>query len=148
MLSDAQSAFIAKNGVTSASMVTLRFDGTPHAVRVGIVLVDGKLWSSGTRTRKRTTNLRRDPRSALFVFDNTWQWLTLECNVTILDGPDAPDLNLRLSRAMVPGYPAGRMQWFGRDLSEEEFLQVMRDEQRIVYEFEVLRAYGMYPGAS
>jgi hypothetical protein len=125
-------------------MVTLRADGAPHAVRVGIVLVGDKLWSSGTRTRKRTAHLRRDDRSTLCVFDAAWQWLTLECRVAVLDGPDAPDLNLRLSRAMLPDYPAGRMNWFGRDVSEDEFLNIMIDEERLVYEFEVLRAYGMH----
>jgi hypothetical protein len=144
MLDDRQLAFIAQNGAKSASMVTLRPDGTPHAVRVGIVIVDGKIWSSGTKVRKRTAHLRRDPRSTLSVFDAAWQWLTLECRATILDGADAPALNLKLSRAMLPDYPAGRMNWFGRDVSEDEFLQIMKDEQRLVYEFEVLRAYGMH----
>jgi hypothetical protein len=144
VLNDRQRAFIAQNGARSTSMVTLRADGTPHAVRVGIVLVGDKPWSSGTRTRKRTAHLRRDDRSTLTVFDAAWQWLTLECRVTILDGPDAAELNLRLSRAMLPDYPAGRMNWFGRDVSEDEFLNIMIDEERLVYEFEVLRTYGMH----
>jgi hypothetical protein len=144
VLDDRQRAFIAQNGARSTAMVTLRHDGTPHAVRVGIVVVDGKIWSSGTRTRRRTAHLKRDPRSTLSIFDAAWQWLSLECRVTILDGPDAPALNLQLSRAMLPDYPAGRMNWFGRDVSEDEFLQIMVDEQRLVYEFDVLRAYGMH----
>ncbi|HET6318598.1 MAG TPA: hypothetical protein VFG86_19255 [Chloroflexota bacterium] len=41
-----QRAFLEAN--YGAVMVTLRPDGTPHAVRVGVALVDGKLWSSGT----------------------------------------------------------------------------------------------------
>ena len=53
----------------SAAMTTLRADGTPHVARVGVALVAGKVWSSGTQTRVRTKHLRRDPRSTLFVFD-------------------------------------------------------------------------------
>ncbi len=87
--------------VHSASMVTLRRDGSAHAVRVGVALVDGKLWSSGTQTRLRTRHLRRDPRSTLFAFDSEWRWLSLECTVTILDGPDAPEINLRLFEIRV-----------------------------------------------
>jgi hypothetical protein len=49
-----------------AAMITLRRDGTPHAVRVGIDVIGDKVWSSGTQTRVRTRHLRRDPRSALF----------------------------------------------------------------------------------
>ena len=36
----------------------------------------------------------------LFVFDPGFAWLTLETIVTILDGPDAPRLNVRLFRIM------------------------------------------------
>src|SRR5258708_34684290 len=44
-----------------AAMVTLRADGTPHAVRVGMALVDGKLWSSGVpsaRSEEHTSELQ------------------------------------------------------------------------------------------
>lgn len=36
-------SFLKQTG--SAAMVTLKKDGTPHAVRVGVALVDGKLWA-------------------------------------------------------------------------------------------------------
>ena len=79
-------------------MTTLRRDGTPHTVRVGVALVDGKIWSSGTQARARTRHLRRDPRSTLFVFDNEWRWLTLECRVNILEGPTCRDRTCGCSR--------------------------------------------------
>lgn len=60
-------AFLEKN--PSAAMITLKRDGTPHSVRVGVAVVDGKIWSSGTADRARTGHLRCDPRSTLFVFD-------------------------------------------------------------------------------
>jgi PPOX class probable F420-dependent enzyme len=147
-LDEKQRAFLEKN--RAASMITLRPDGTPHAVRVGVGLVDGTLWSSGTQTRKRTAYLRRDPRATLFVFEAQWQWLSLECRVRFLEGPDAPELNLRFFKLMQPR-ASGRLSWFGRDVNEDEFLQIMRDEQRLIYEFDVQRAYGMFgemPGAS
>jgi PPOX class probable F420-dependent enzyme len=130
----------------SAAMTTLRKNGTPHVVRVGVALVDDKIWSSGTQTRARTKHLRRDPRSTLFVFDSEWRWLTLECAVTILDGPEAPALNLRLFQVMQQGMdmPAGQINWYGRPLSHEEFLKTMVQELRLIYEFEVVHMYGMY----
>jgi len=97
-MDDALTSFLEQN--RSAAMITLRRDGTPHAVRVGIALVDGKIWSSGTQERARTRFLRRDPRATLFVFDAGFRFATLECRVNILDGPDAPDLNLRLFEKM------------------------------------------------
>jgi hypothetical protein len=131
----------------SAAMVTLRVGGTSHTARVGVGIVDGRIWSSGTQSRVRTRHLRRDPRSSLFVFDTSpgAQWLGLETEVTILDGPDAPELNLRLMRQMQKDRaPEGKVAWFGGMLSNEEFLAKMREEQRLVYEFHVKRAYGYY----
>ena len=141
-LSDDDVAFLTANH--SAAMVTVGDDGWAKAVRVGVALVDGKLWSSGTEGRKRTARLRRDPRCTLFVFDSPgFGALTFEATVTILDGPDAPDLNVRLFRVMQDA-PEGPLAWYGTPLEEEEFLRVMREEDRVVYEFAPERAYGLH----
>ena len=118
---------------------TLKKDGTPHLVRVGIGLVDGKLWSSATQTRVRTKHLRRDPRSTLFVLgENPWKWLGLETTVTILDGPDAVYQNLALYRVIA-----------GKDPDDiDEYRAAMINDQRIIYEFDIERAYGQYEMAS
>jgi hypothetical protein len=138
-------AFIDQN--PGAAMVTLRADGTPHSARVGVAVVDGKIWSSGTRTRLRTKHLRRDPRSNLFLFDTSPdpKWLGLETEVTMLEGPDVPELSFRLMRKMQGDRaPEGKVAWFGGMLTKEEFLDTMREEQRLIYEFHVKRAYGYY----
>jgi hypothetical protein len=140
-LSEEDNDFLAKNH--SAAMITVAPDGIAKTARVGVALVDGKLWSSGTRDRVRTRRLRRDPRCTLFVFDNTFAWLALETTVTILEGPDAPDLNLRLFR-MMQSQPTGPLTWFGAELDEAAFLQAMADEGRLIYEFAVQRAYGLH----
>ncbi len=38
----------------AAAMITTRKNGTAHAVRVGVALVEGKLWSSGTADTEKT----------------------------------------------------------------------------------------------
>ncbi len=139
-LSDEQRLFLESNH--SAAMTTIGRDGTPKSVRVGIARVDGKLWSSGTQERVRTATLRRDPRCTLFVFDATYRWLTLDTTVRLLEGEDVPELNLRLFRQMQDR-PTGDLNWFGKELSQEEFLQTMAQEKRLIYEFEVIRGYGM-----
>ncbi|MBK6432046.1 MAG: pyridoxamine 5'-phosphate oxidase family protein [Anaerolineae bacterium] len=139
-LSDSQRSFLESN--QSAAMITIGDDGAPRAVRVGVALVDGKLWSSGTQDRVRTARLRRDPRCTLFVFDARWGWLTLDTTVRILEGADAPKMNLRLFQQMQ-NRPTGNLNWFGRELSLEEFLHVMVEENRLIYEFEVIRGYGL-----
>lgn len=131
----------------SAAMITIRPDGSPHVVRVGVAVVDGRIWSSGTRTRVRTGNLRRDPRATLFVFDQRWRGLSLDSTVTILEGPDAPRQSLRLfqtmQRGMDPGPGPGKVLWEGTERDPEEFLRIMEEERRLIYEFDVVRAYGL-----
>ncbi len=119
----------------SAVMVTLKKDGTPHVARVVVGLVDGKLWSSGTQTRVRTRHVRNDPRATLCVLDesNPYHWLALETKVKILEGPDAPEQNLALYR-VISGEPD----------DVDEYLDAMVKEQRLIYEFEVVKAYGMH----
>src|SRR5438093_3510505 len=97
-MDDAIRRFLDEN--QTAAMITLRRDGTPHAARVGVAVVNDSIWSSGTQTRVRTRHLRRDPRSTLFVFDNQFRWLGLECTVKILDGRNAPELHVRLMEVM------------------------------------------------
>jgi PPOX class probable F420-dependent enzyme len=134
----------------SAAMITLGADGMPHAVRIGVALVDGKLWSSGTQSRLRTRHVRRDPRASLFVFDQQYGYLGIDAHVTILEGPDVPDLSVRLFQVMQSGMPhleRGTLLWNAKEISIDEFRQTMIDEQRVIYEFEPLRAYGMHADA-
>ncbi len=126
----------------AAAMITVAEGGLPKVARVAVALVDGQLWSSGTQDRVRTKRLRRDPRCTLYVHDPGFAWLALETTVTILEGPDAAQQNLRLFREMQ-GRPSGPLSWFGNDLEEEAFLRTMVDEQRLIYEFEVHHAYGL-----
>ena len=140
-LTDSEVAFLEKNH--SAAMVTVNADGIAKVVRVGVALIDGKLWSSGTADRVRTKRLRSDPRCTLYVHDNAFGFLVLETTVTILDGPDAAALNLRLFRVMQ-GKPTGPLSWFGGEYEEDDFLAHMQTEQRLIYEFEPHHTYGLH----
>ncbi|HKY77243.1 MAG TPA: pyridoxamine 5'-phosphate oxidase family protein [Acidimicrobiia bacterium] len=140
-LTDSELAFLEKHH--SAAMITVSAHGVPKVVRVGVAMIDGKLWSSGTADRVRTKRLRSDPRCTLYVHDNAFGFLVLETTVTLLDGPDAPDLSLRLFRVMQ-GKPTGPLSWFGGEYEEDEFLAHMRAEQRLIYEFEPHHTYGLH----
>lgn len=144
-LSPVQLDFLEHNH--SAAMTTLRADGTPHVARVGAALVDGKVWSSGTATRVRTRHLRRDPRATLFVFDSAWRWVTLESTVTLLEGPDAWTGSVALFQAMQkdmsPAPAPSTLVWNGKPVTSAEFPRIMQEEQRLIYEFTPVRAYGL-----
>ena len=62
-----------------------------------------------------------------------YSWLGLETLVTIHDGDDAVDRNLALYRVLA-----------GEPDDLEEYRAAMVRDGRLVYEFEVLRAYGQY----
>jgi len=140
-LTESELAFLADHH--AAAMITVTPDGIPKVARVGVALVDGRLWSSGTADRIRTRRLRRDPRCTLYVHDPAFAFLALETTVTIIDGPDAPGLNLVLFRQMQ-GRPSGPLSWFGGEFEEAEFLARMAAEQRLIYEFEPHRTYGLH----
>ncbi len=142
-LSEDEIAFLTRNH--AAAMITIGKGGFPRPVRVGVALVDGKLWSSGIPARVRTRRLRRDPRCSLFVFEPSgFAYLSLETTVSILDGPDAPTQNLQLFRVMQDR-PTGPLGWYGEELDEAAFVERMVEEQRLIYEFDVRRSYGLPP---
>jgi len=138
-------------GHPDAAMITLRPDGTSCMARIELAIVDGRIWSSGRPGLVRTGNLRRDRRCSLFVFGPHPVWVGLETEVTMLDGPDAPNLHVRLMRARhkdtaPAGIIMGHDDKLGHDraYSEDEYLEHIRTEQGLIYQFEVLRAYGNY----
>jgi hypothetical protein len=139
-LTDQQRKHLADN--PAAGMITVGHDGRPKVVRVGVGFVGDKLWSSGTRDRTRTDRLIADPRCTLYLPDKSFSFLTVECDVAVLDGPDAPALNLRFFR-QIQGNESGPLNWFGQELDEEQFLQTMVDEGRLIYELTPVKAYGL-----
>ena len=140
-LTESELKFLGPNH--SAAMITVGPNGVAKVARVGVALIDGKLWSSGTQDRVRTKRLREDPRCTLYVHDNGFGFLAIESTVTILDGPDAPELNLRLFRQMQ-GKPTGPLSWFGGEFDDEGFVAQMKAEQRLIYEFEPQHSYGLH----
>jgi hypothetical protein len=126
-----------------AAMITVGSDGYAKPVRVGLGIVDGVLCSTGTATRRRTARLRSDPRCTLYVADAAYRYLALETTVTILDGDAGVEGTMRLVRQMQGVADDSPVTWFGETLDPEAFRQRMIDEQRILYQFEVHRAYGL-----
>jgi hypothetical protein len=133
-------AFIEQN--PSAAMITLAPDGRPKAARVSVAVVGGKLWSTGTVDRARTRRVLRDPRATLFVFEPGHAYRSLETTVTVLHGPAGIDANVALFRALRRR-PTGPISFFGTEYDEDAFRQVLVDDGRIVYEFDVLRSTGV-----
>jgi hypothetical protein len=132
-----------------AAMVTPRADGSAHTARVELGVADGRIQTSGGPGLVRTRHVRREPRCSRFVSGPAPHWLGLETRASILDGPDAPPRLMALMRARhadatPTGMVLGHNDELGTDrlYAEQEYLDHVRADQRLVFDFEILRAYG------
>jgi hypothetical protein len=44
---------------------------------------------------------------------------------------------------MTPAPAPGNLIWYGREVTPDAFRRMMVEEERLIYEFEVNRAYGL-----
>ena len=80
------------------AVTTLRADGSPHVVPMGIVLdpEHGLAWGITSGTSQKVANLRRgtDPRTAVNQVDGR-RWSTVEGVATVRDDPASVDEAVR-----------------------------------------------------
>ncbi|MFA7296799.1 MAG: pyridoxamine 5'-phosphate oxidase family protein [Dehalococcoidia bacterium] len=154
-MDDRVRAFLQANHL--ATLTTHRPDHVPHSAHITVGVVGDRLWSSGTERRMRTVFMRLDPVCTLLVFPlradghATYhhgtvgaEWLGIEANVEVLDGPDVPQQTIDLLRALHPEAPVGTVHWQGTLHPEAEVREAIRAEGRVIYDFEVVRAFGRY----
>jgi hypothetical protein len=141
-------AFITAN--RDAGMTALRRDGTPHMTRIVAGLVDGVLLSSATESRLRTKLLRRDPRCTLFFFETTpgagrafGAYMSVETTVTIHDGPEGLRRSVEYFKRIMGTTADGKVTYGGKAYTEQEALEALERDGRILYEFNVNRVYGV-----
>jgi len=147
-LDEKVTAFTSAN--RDAAMVALRRDGTPHVTRIVAGLVDGVLISSGTRSRLRTKLLSRDPRCTLFFFETTpgagrafGAYMSVETTVTIHDGPEGLRRSVEYFKRIMGTTADGKVTYGGKAYTEQEALEALERDGRILYEFNVNRVYGV-----
>ena len=74
------------------SVTTLRRDGSPHVIPMGIVVdpENNSAWGITSRTSQKVANLRagHDPRVAVCQVDGM-RWSTIEGTAEVLDDPDS-----------------------------------------------------------
>jgi len=146
---EAAAAFVARS--PDAAMITRRPDGNAHVARVEVAVVDGQLRSTCSATLVRIRNLRTDPRSTLFLFDEHPWWLGLETETTIIEGPTAGPALVEFLRARHPDTPEGWVmahdEEMGQDrlVPEAEYLARAAVDELLLVEFAITRAYGNVP---
>ncbi len=133
-------------------LATIRSNGMPQLSNI-LYIAEGGAGSSGseigasshysidisiTDSRAKTKNLRRDPRSSLYVVgDNFWQYVVLECNAEL--SPVAHSVDDETVERLVGMYRIAA----GEHPDWKEFRQVMVSEQRLVLTLRPERAYGL-----
>jgi PPOX class probable F420-dependent enzyme len=115
---------------SSGPLVTLRPDGSPHAAIVSAVVMGDALWVSSTQSRRKTSNIRHDPRVTYIT--GTGPWVAIDGTATILDDAEETPERLRVYyRAAAGEHP----DW-------AEYDEAMIQEQRLIIQITPTRAYG------
>ncbi len=130
MNKDEMLALLADNN--RGVMITVGRDGTPHSVPVLYALDRETILISGTEGRVRTSNIERDPRCVVTVFDkgNWFRWVTA-CGRATIRRDDPVAENERLYQ-MITGKPPDNL---------DEYREAMVRERRIVYAVSIDRWY-------
>lgn len=129
-----------------AAMITVGADGRPKAVKMEAAFVNGYLESASHADKVRTRRLERDPRCTLYFADDDYRWLSLETDVEIVAGPDAPArllqyFRVRDAKPTEPlDYHSDRSHYTGLD--DHAFQQVMAEEDAVLYRFTITKSYG------
>lgn len=120
-------------------LVTIKRDGRPQLSNVlHAVGEDGLIRISVTADRAKTANLRRDPRTSLYVDrDDHWAYAVIEGTAELT--PEAADPADATVDALVDLYRA-----FGQEHPDwDDYRAAMVRERRLVVTIRPDRAYGM-----
>ena len=119
-------------------LTTIRRDGRPQLSNIVFARgADGSPLISVTDDRAKTRNLRRDPRTALHVTDDSfWRYVVLDGTAEISAVAQAPDD--AVSDALADLY----RQLSGEHPNWDEFRAAMVAERRCVLTLTVTTAYG------
>ena len=119
-------------------LTTIRRDGRPQLSNIGFAAgPDGSPLISVTDDRAKTRNLRRDPRAALHVTDDSfWRYVVLDGTAEVSAVTESPDD--ATAQALVDLY----RQLSGEHPDWDEFRAAMVAERRCVLTLTVTTAYG------
>lgn len=122
-------------------LTTLRQDGRPHLSNVLYAVGDDdRIWISLTDSRVKTKFLRRDPRVAVHVTDDSfWQYAVLEGVASL--SPIAEEPNDPTVDALVEYY----RRTSGEHSDWADYRRAMVAERRLIATVTVTRVYGQLP---
>jgi len=124
----------------TAVLTTLRRDGRPQQSVVYYALDSDRFWISVTERRAKTRNLRRDPRSALWIGGSgEFEWVAIDGMVALTEPAREPED--AVADALVEYYRRGT----GEHPDWQEYRAAMVAEERLLLTFVPMSATGMLP---
>jgi PPOX class probable F420-dependent enzyme len=99
-----------------AVLSTLEPDGKPHSTVVWVTRDGDDLLFALPRSRRKTANLRRDPRAAVAIFDpaSPYESVQVQGTASIEDDPDGTlidQLSHKYTGGPYPGFAGPNPQW-------------------------------------
>ncbi len=121
----------------SGVLVTLKRDGRPQLSNIAYAATGGVVRISVTEPRAKTQNLRRDPRSSLYVSPDFGSYVVLEGIAEL--SPVAAGIDDATVEELIVLFRAVQ----GKEHPDwDEFRQAMVDDKRLVVRLRPDRAYG------
>jgi PPOX class probable F420-dependent enzyme len=99
-----------------AVLSTLEPDGQPHSTVVWVKRDGDDLLFALPKSRRKTANLRRDPRAAVAIFDpaSPYESVQVQGTASIQDDPDGTlidELSHKYTGGPYPGFAGPNPQW-------------------------------------
>jgi PPOX class probable F420-dependent enzyme len=104
------------DGRNFAVLSTLEPDGTPHSTVVWVGRDGDDILFALPRSRRKTGNLRRDPRATVVIFDpaNPYESAQVQGTASLADDPDGAlidELSHKYTGGPYPGFAGPDPQW-------------------------------------
>jgi PPOX class probable F420-dependent enzyme len=99
-----------------AVLSTLEPDGTPHSTVVWVKREQDDLLFALPKSRRKTANLKRDPRATVVIFDaaNPYESAQVQGTASLEDDPEGTlidDLSHKYTGGPYPGFAGPNPQW-------------------------------------
>jgi PPOX class probable F420-dependent enzyme len=104
------------DGTNFAVLSTLEPDGAPHSTVVWVKRDGDDLLFALPKSRRKTANLRRDPRVAVVIFDaaNPYASVQVQGTASVEDDPDGvliDELSHKYTGGPYPGFAGPNPEW-------------------------------------
>jgi PPOX class probable F420-dependent enzyme len=104
------------DGKNFAALSTLEPDGTPHSTVVWVKRDGDDILFALPKRRRKTSNLNRDPRAAVVIFDatNPYESAQVQGTASLTDDPTGAlvdELSHKYTGGPYPGFAGRNPQW-------------------------------------